>query len=67
MYRLNRLAATPTLSVQKVTDGNRVARVRLDRSVTEHLLSMPLGADAHVLLAERSRMGAKVGVLLRVK
>jgi hypothetical protein len=53
------------LSVEEVADGNGVtALLRLDGGVLEHLLDVALGADAHVLLAERVHVVANVGILL---
>jgi len=52
------------LGVQEVADGYRVALLRLDRGVLEHLVGVALRADAHVLLAERLHVLANVGILL---
>lgn len=41
-----------TLRIQKVTDGNRVVAVDLNFSLLKHRPTVPVGADAHVLLSE---------------
>lgn len=53
------------LSVEEVADGDGVAALlRLDGGLLEHLIGVALGADAHVLLAERVHVIANVGILL---
>ena len=52
------------LGVQEVADGDRVAALRLDGGVLEHLIGVALRADAHVLLTERLHVLTNVGVLL---
>ena len=54
-----------TLSVEEVADGDRVASLRVHRSLLEHLIDVLLGANAHVLLAEGLDVLANVCALLR--
>jgi len=67
LYILGSVEDTHTLGVQVVADRDRVravAFVSTDRSVTEHLIDVLRGTDAHILLTERLDMLVDVCVLL---
>jgi hypothetical protein len=53
-----------TLSIQEVADGYCVVTVTLEGSVLEHLLSVSLWSDAHVLLAKGLYVCAHIGSFL---
>lgn len=53
-----------TLSVQEVVDGDWVATLGVVRCLTEHLVDVLLGTDAHVLLTKRLHVIANVVLLL---
>jgi hypothetical protein len=44
-----------------------MALISVDGSLSEHLIEMTLGSDAHVLLTKRLDVGVDVSMLLLIK